>query len=278
MTRLAPRLRSARAAAIAVLPVATPYVYEQDRAAGDVEGFGFAPVLIPAALELTPLGVDRLGEFGSADAEIADRGAVEDQLPIVSYRSDRELGVEWGANLANEGDVEGRTERPRNLVADGHAAARQGNDDGVAEVAADEIGGEQTPRLAPVGVGLGEPRIHDAAPVPAPISFASARAPLQGAIPSSRNGQFLGRLSQRDRELTCPGPRSRQLPVLLGGRRGRACQRRNRLIGADVGCSIHAGTQRFTALPTSRVGSGSSMGQSADDGHHSRIHGGRHRC
>jgi hypothetical protein len=106
-------------------------VDEDDRAACEIGRGPVTAVGLLAALELAPLlGVDRLDPLGG-QVQRLDHGRVEDADAARGDRSERVLLVAGHAELAHEEDVERSLQRARDLVRDGHPAARQGEYDDV---------------------------------------------------------------------------------------------------------------------------------------------------
>ena len=64
--------------------------------------------------------------------------------------ADAELTLERRPHLAGDEDVQRRTDPACHLGAHGHAATRQGQDDGVGEVEPGDVVGEPAPGLGPV--------------------------------------------------------------------------------------------------------------------------------
>ena len=112
-------------------PRGQPVVDEDDRAAGDVGRRAVTAVRLLAALQLAPLlGVDRLDPLGRQIQRL-DQLGVENADTTGGDRAERVLLVSRHAELAHEKHVQGRVQRPRDLVADGHATARQGEHDDI---------------------------------------------------------------------------------------------------------------------------------------------------
>jgi NTP pyrophosphatase (non-canonical NTP hydrolase) len=91
----------------------------------DIEWGSMTAIRALTRLDLLPLGVDDRLESRRVDCEVLDDVVVEHDRSTARNRAERELGLLWGTELADDEDVERRAERERNCTCDGHAAARK---------------------------------------------------------------------------------------------------------------------------------------------------------
>jgi len=117
---------------------------EDDGAVAEVGRGASAAVGFLAALEFPLFGGDDAVDLVLGDQRPADDRLVDDPHPARRNRAHRQLFVAGDAQLAHQEDVERRPERPGHLEADGHAPARQRQDDPV-------------PAASQVEEGLGQP-------------------------------------------------------------------------------------------------------------------------
>ena len=128
-------------------------VIDNDRgAAFDRYGGPIAEIAPPPALDLGQLAPLFLFDVGGGRPYLADYLLVQHQMRLIAVddRADPELGMTRGADLAHEQDIERRTQRLRDLEADRHAAARQGEHDRVVLLVAGQRLREQPSGLAPI--------------------------------------------------------------------------------------------------------------------------------
>jgi len=145
-------------------------VDEDERLPGQVGRPAISAVCSLPTPELLDLGGNCARELLLLDAEPLQEVLVEDEHASGSDRSHRELLVSGKAELAHHEDIERRAERLRQLVRDGHAAARQAEDNDIVPAGVvPQALGKEAPRFRAVteAPGLdGEARAIHAQPIP----------------------------------------------------------------------------------------------------------------
>ena len=129
-----------------------PVVDDDHGAARGLDRRPQARVLAPALLDGGQLARGCRGDVVLAQVERAHQRVVEHDLGLVAVGdgADRELRLPRRADLAHEGDVERGCERARDLGRHRHAAARQGEHEGVLQPHGREPLGQQPAGLGPI--------------------------------------------------------------------------------------------------------------------------------
>ena len=129
-----------------------PVVDDDHGAARGVDRRPQARVLAPALLDGGQLARGCRGDVVLGQVERAHQRVVEHDLGLVAVGdgADRELRLSRRADLAHEGDVERGAKRARDLGRHRHAAARQGEHEGVLQSHGGEPLGQQPAGLGPV--------------------------------------------------------------------------------------------------------------------------------
>lgn len=151
-------------------------VDEDDVAVCEIERWAVAAVERFAALELGGFAFDRLVDDLMSDAFGGDEGVVEELDAAGGECADGELGVGGMADFAHEKNVERNVERAGDLGADGHAAARQREHEGVLAGLRGEVPCERLAGFAAVAVAID--RCHGEASVTGGTLFRCAHAAM----------------------------------------------------------------------------------------------------
>jgi hypothetical protein len=131
LTRLAPRALATRQAARAVEPVAIPVVHHDRGAARQRHRRPVAAQPAQPAVQPVPFPHLHAGDFLPGQPGQADHAVVDHPGAVLADGAEAVLRLERDAELTHHDHVERGPQLPGHLERDGHAAARQGEHDGI---------------------------------------------------------------------------------------------------------------------------------------------------
>ena len=105
-------------------------VYDDDGPAAQTLGMRIAPEASDALFDLLALLLDDFRDLLRAEADAPAKLAVHERDAAFRDRAEPQLGLPWNAQFAHDEHVERRVERTGDLIADGDAPARKGQNDG----------------------------------------------------------------------------------------------------------------------------------------------------